>query len=84
MRSLCGCCVFNVHIFAASIAYCGFVIIIIFGGAMATVILHLPYYPTLAQISFVYSEHLALPPRSPVRYLASLITAKQAAWILSA
>lgn len=51
---------------------------------MAAVVLYAAFYPTLAQISFVYSEHLALPPRSPVRYLASLITAKQAAWILSA
>lgn len=29
-------------------------------------------------ISLVYSEHLALPPKSPVKYLPSLITAKHA------
>lgn len=42
----------------------------------------LPY--RCAHISFVYSEHLAFPPRSPVKYLASLITDKHAFSILSA
>lgn len=39
---------------------------------------------SLAQISFVNSEHLALPPKSPVKCLPSLITSKQACCILSA
>lgn len=38
----------------------------------------------LAQISLVNSEHLALPPKSPVKYLPSLMVSKQAAWIFSA
>lgn len=42
-------------------------------------ILQFNFIYNLAQISLVYSEHLALPPKSPVKYLASFITAKQAA-----
>lgn len=39
---------------------------------------------TFSQIAFVNSEHFALPPKSPVKYLASLIVAKHAFSITSA
>lgn len=35
-------------------------------------------------MALVNSEHLPLPPKSPVKYLASLMVSKQAFWILSA
>lgn len=38
-----------------------------------------PFYATFSQIAFVNSEHLPLPPRSPVMYVPSLMVAKQAA-----